>query len=304
MHIIKFPYAIDKNSNEIVSVTDVSNGKSCNCICFCCKEEMIAINSPNNKQEPHFRHHQNSKCNVNFESFIHWITKEVIKEITIIFLPSPKGSELERRIDEKLMPLFNIQKTPKKLRELIITELFQKIESLNRIEIQNISIEESFKTSKGNIKVDIVLRFRNKSNQERILFIEPYFSNQIDSIKLSKIKELNISTISIDLIKFINKKSHFFNIKDLKDYIINNLEGKKWEFYNVDNLINMETIKNRIKTNRENIAEYRKKIKVVKDIYESINILESKIIKLDEEVITLRGKVRNIYKDIDSIDYL
>ena len=77
MNKLMFPYAIEKDSNKIVSPFEVKNGKQCNCVCFQCKQNMIAINNPENKQKPHFRHDVDSNCNVNFETYIHWVTKEI-----------------------------------------------------------------------------------------------------------------------------------------------------------------------------------------------------------------------------------
>lgn len=306
MNKLMFPYAIEKDSNKIVSPSEVKNGKQCNCVCFQCKQNMIAINNPENKQKPHFRHDVDSNCNVNFETFIHWITKEIFKKIDILYIPEIDIDKVKIKIESKLAPIFNENKSPKKLREIIIDELVQKVGGVNKIQIQNVSIEESFKTSEGDIRVDIVLRFKNKNNETRILFIEPYFSSQIDYVKLAIIKKLNVSTISINLIDFIAKKSHLFDIKELRAFIVNDIKSKNWVYYNLDKLLSdkkIETVKKKLFDKSESINKHKSIMQDIKQLYDNINIIETQIKELYIDLGKLKNEVRIKYEEIDKIDY-
>lgn len=304
MNKLMFPFAIEKLNNKIVSPLEVKNGKDCNCICFECNQNMIAINNPENKQKPHFRHDANSNCDVNFESFIHWITKEIFKTIDVFYIPEIDIDKI--KIESNLVSLFNENYTPKKLREIIIDELAQKTSKVNKITIQNVSIEENFKTIEGNIRVDIVLRFKNKNNEDRILFIEPYFSSQINYDKLSKIRVLNISTISINLIDFIEKKTHLFDIKDLRAFIVDEIKSKVWVHYNLEKLLSekeIETIKKRLINNYEAVKEHKLIMKDVKHLYENINVIEAQMKELGVNLSKLKNEVHIKYKEIDKIDF-
>ncbi len=301
-----FPYAIEKDSNKIVSPFEVKNGKQCNCVCFQCKQNMIAINNPENKQKPHFRHDVDSNCNVNFETYIHWVTKEIFKKIDILYIPEIDIEKVKIKIESNLAPIFNENKSPKKLREIIIDELVQKVGGFNKIQIQNISIEENFKTSEGDIRVDIVLRFKNKNNETRILFIEPYFSSQINHVKLAKIKKLNVSTISINLIDFIAKKSHLFDLKELRAFIVNDIKSKNWVYYNLDKLLSVkkiETIKKKLFDNNESVIKHKSIMKDIKQLYDDINIIETQIKELYVDLSKLKNEVRVKYEEIDKIHY-
>ncbi len=106
---IRFPIATDKNSHRLVNAKDVLNGLACNCYCFECKQDLIAVNQER-KQRAHFRHQKDSNCKMNYETFIHWVTKEVFKTLSSIKLPPVylldiKGtgySQFRKRISEFL----------------------------------------------------------------------------------------------------------------------------------------------------------------------------------------------------------
>lgn len=307
MNKLLFPYAIEKATYKIVSPTEVPNGKECNCICFNCNEDLIAINNPENKQRPHFRHDQNTNCDINFESYLHWLSKEIFKRIDTFYLPEMDIEGIKQKIETKLLPLFNNHKTPKQLREIIINDLIENISQIERINIQEISIEESFKTPNGFIRVDIVLRFKNKNNEERILFIEPYLSNKIDFNKLAKLREINVSTISINLQNFIAKKSHFFNISELRAFLVNNIDSKKWEYYSLEKLLNNKkimSIENRLIANKNQLEEYSTKMKEIKDLYREIEVWENKQNEIKLKLSEFRNEVRLKYNQIDKIDFI
>lgn len=306
MSTILYPYAIELGSNKIVTPLEVENGKECNCICFHCKENLIAINNPTNKQKPHFRHDPNTNCEANFESYLHWLSKEVFKKIDGFYLPKIDLERIEQKIISTLLPLFNIHKTPKKLRELIVGDIIKNITEVEKVLIQRVEIEETFNSPIGNIRVDIVLRFTNKKGEERILFIEPFLTNQIDTQKLSKLRNINISTISINLQNFIAKKSRFFKLSELRAFLVNDINSKKWEYFSLERILSnqkIELIKQRIASNENQIKDFERKKGEINSVYREINELEKSQKIIQEKIANLKSEVRKKYDGIDLIKF-
>lgn len=71
-------YAIDKEG-RLVNVDDVPTGVYCNCICPACKEPLVAKNNGTKKMH-HFTHLTGSECDYAYESMLHLIAKEKIRE--------------------------------------------------------------------------------------------------------------------------------------------------------------------------------------------------------------------------------
>lgn len=294
---LMYPIALDMLSHKLVDVRDVENGKACNCYCFECKQDMVAINNVT-KQRPHFRHDSNSNCSVNFETYIHWLTKELFKEIDVLYLPDLDVSEIKSTINNNLLELYNSKGVPSILREIINNELIENIRSRSKsIKLEIVEIEELYSTSLGDIRVDIVLKFQGKNGVEKKLFIEPFYSNGIDNTKLNKLKELKIPTISIDLWSFVNKKSHLFSKSIFKGFLINNITSKSWEYFNLDALLlqkDVLKIENRIKNNFENIN-------IFKELANEINVIDDEIETVKEDIEILKSDLRDKNKEIDII---
>lgn len=294
---LMYPIALDMLSNKLVDVRDVENGKACNCYCFECKQDMVAINNVT-KQRPHFRHDSNSNCSLNFETYIHWLTKELFKEIDVLYLPDLDVSEIKSTINNNLLELYNSKSVPSILREIINNELIENIRKRSKcIKLEIVEIEELYSTSLGDIRVDIVLKFQGKDGVEKKLFIEPFYSNGIDNTKLNKLKELKIPTISIDLWSFVNKKSHLFSKSIFKGFLINNITSKSWEYYNLDALLlqkDVLKIENRIKNNFENINIFKK-------LANNINVIDDEIETVKEDIEILKSVLWDKNKERDMI---
>ena len=93
-------YAINKD-NETINIKNVSNGKSCNCICKCCGEPVMA--KQGKVKDWHFAHVSKIDCkysNNPAETDLHILAKEVIKKHKSIYMPSvyyetAKGDDVE-----------------------------------------------------------------------------------------------------------------------------------------------------------------------------------------------------------------
>jgi hypothetical protein len=92
-------YAINKN-NETINIKDASNGKSCNCVCKCCGEPVLA--KQGKIKDWHFAHISKIECkysNNPGETDLHILAKEVFKKNKSIYVPSvyydPYGADIE-----------------------------------------------------------------------------------------------------------------------------------------------------------------------------------------------------------------
>lgn len=227
---ISVPIALQKATNKLVNAKDVENGKACNCYCFGCKQDLIAVNQEI-KQKAHFRHSPEAKCSFkeSFETYIHWLAKEIFKDIKSINLPALLFSDLNlsptyhKNILNELKLRLNKAGILDEFAHINLSLYNTTIQKPEKLIIDSFDIEKTINTSKGDIRVDIVLTTGGNN-----LFIEPFFTNEIDNSKLAKIRVLDTSTISINLFNFIRVKSHDFTINELKDFIENNTTSKKW----------------------------------------------------------------------------
>lgn len=79
---------IANNENgELIHVDSVPNGKNCKCLCPHCKSPLVAKNR-GKKRIHHFAHEHNQDCKACFETTIHKLAKDIIKEAAEIMLPS------------------------------------------------------------------------------------------------------------------------------------------------------------------------------------------------------------------------
>lgn len=227
---IHFSIALEKETNRLVNAKDVPNGLNCNCYCAKCKEDLVAANREV-KQRAHFRHNKASNCpfSQNYETYIHWLAKEIIKRIDLIKLPPIKYEDLKLSREQQfsMMNKFNIL-----LKEIgLVNEVRGELSNFHgvifqtstEVKIDSFNIEKFYRTAKGNIEVDAVLTMDNHE-----LFIEPFYTHPIDDIKYEKLLAIDVSTISINLIPFVRNSDYDFTIAEFTDYIKNNLSEKKW----------------------------------------------------------------------------
>jgi competence protein CoiA len=225
---ICFPFAKDKTSNLFVHPSDVPNGLNSNCYCFDCKEDLIAVNNPENKKRPHFRHQKLSNCNSNFESFIHLFTKEVF-QLHIRFLKLPRVvlnfSDFVK-YDDLTFDQENY--------ELIVQDE-------KNVDFDKVEIEKEFKINHSSIRIDVVA-YKNENK----FFIEPFYTNPIKEEKLKKLNSIDISTISINLNLFLNKFENAFTLDDFINFLQNDIKSKSWVHLSNSRFINL---KNKLETN-------------------------------------------------------
>ena len=200
----------------------------CNCYCFLCNESLIAVNREI-KQRAHFRHFKESKCSINFETYLHWLSKELFKEINHIFLPPIRMSDLSSNQYASFLTEFaNCLKDVANFNEfanqvMIPSNLI--LQQKSEIKIDSYEIERTQNTVGGYFRPDILVYTNNTP-----LLIEPFLTSRINDVKLSKVGLSEISTISINLINFVKEHEWFFSTEDLKKFLIEDIINKKWVY--------------------------------------------------------------------------
>lgn len=100
---VKIKYAKHTYSGDIKHASQVSNGKSCGCICVECGEELLAANK-GKKQAPHFRHLSESDCKGGPETALHLMAKQILKESSSILIAENRIFDYdESRIEQYLV---------------------------------------------------------------------------------------------------------------------------------------------------------------------------------------------------------
>jgi hypothetical protein len=292
---LKYPIAKDKITKKLTNAKDAVNGKNCNCSCYHCDQDLIAVNRVT-KQREHFRHDNNSNCSASYESYIHWLTKEVFKEIEYISLPDIQENYLLANSKYNLNEFYDQYKLPDYIRDQLNQDLVAKINNrLKNIKINTVELEKKYASSFGNVIVDVVLKFKNK-----VLFIEPFFYNPIDIEKHEKLRSINISTVSIKLVDFIAEKDHIYSIDELKEFISNNLISKKWNHIKNDAMIT----KNDFDFLQKKVISNIYKLDQIKKLIEKNDIINYEIESFQKQIIPFENEIKNLYNKIKGIKNL
>jgi hypothetical protein len=294
--LFQIPIALSKDTNKLVNVKDVPLGLNCNCYCGECKENLIAVNQEI-KQKPHFRHAKNSKCKFifNFETYIHWLTKEIFKNINSMSLPQIKLGDLDpvtqKHFNKKRLEFLKTNKILSKIKNLdenLIQPKAIMLQNVERIEIEKFLTETVYDSKYGSVKPDIILYSKNE-----ILFVDPYLTSKIDDFKLRKIADLDISTISIDLSGFLINHQTFFTLQEFTNFLCNDYLNKKWVHIRIPKV-------QRLMKHLLNIA-WPKRVEAFESlilqnesIYSKLDVISKKIIKLNEEQYDLNKGLKEI----------
>lgn len=223
---VKYPVAFDLLNEELVDIGCLSEKNKSNIICPECSGRFIAVI---NHATPHFKHYGDFECLGTVESYIHKIVKELLKKVSDFELPELLIEDLP---EEYLRNFWQMRSKlldaniPLNQQREFINGLKKNLTEVKKVIIDNVEIEKTIKTSKGDIRVDVVAHIGNK-----ILFIEPYYSNRINEDKKEKIRLTNIPTLSISLKEFIMLVGFNFRLSDLKKWLfIDN--SKNWIYLN------------------------------------------------------------------------
>ena len=70
---------------QIVSINDVNSGKTCGCVCPSCGEQLIA--KKGKIMIHHFAHASTKDCEYGYETSLHLLAKDIIKNLNHFVLP-------------------------------------------------------------------------------------------------------------------------------------------------------------------------------------------------------------------------
>lgn len=220
MPCTEYPIALKRETNDLAQISEVPNGKACNCYCFYCKGDLIAVNREENVVAHHFKHYPGSNCSLSFETYLHWLTKKIFEKFESIQLPSITFKDLyvkywcfESEKTNKIKDLFSKYNLPEELRDIIQYEFDLNVS--NQFKIELCTTEKRLKNEEEQIQPDILLKLDSMD-----LLLEPYVTSKVDARKLEKIKEIDISTLSIDLNTFRKENRLEFTEEDLTNYLL------------------------------------------------------------------------------------
>ncbi len=291
MNGIKFPIAIDELSGGLVNILDVKGGGECGCICYKCKGSLIAINKFENKQKPHFRHYPESNCDANFESYIHWLAKEVICSSEIFTVPEIHSRiVLESsgiKLKEEIEKLFEKYKVPEPFRKSYRYKfILQESKSIN---IDSSTPEVIFRSKLGIIKVDIKIECQGQN-----LLVEPFFTHPIDEIKKNKIKDLDETVIDIDLSPFGPAKGYYFTLEEFRRKVLNGIGLKSW--VNIKSKKNRSLQRNLLIRIKEQLINSEDFFKRYVEFEQEISAEEDKLNPIKAEIQDLAQKLIDVQK--------
>jgi len=185
----KIPFAI--KNGKIVKISDVENGKNCNCVCTACGSNLIAKNNLKNKKLHHFAHSNSNECIHYEETMLHLIGKEILERNNKIKIP-----EVIADIGIGYAGKFKLYKE-------------------RYIQYEKVYIENRF----NSIVPDVIIETKNKQ-----ILIEIAVTHFVNTEKLAKIKKLGIAAIEIRLDNFTNE----IDLTKIEDVIINSSDFKFW----------------------------------------------------------------------------
>jgi hypothetical protein len=187
--------------NEIPkSIYEVKTGIACDCFCPICGNLLEAKNAGKEWDKPlkkgqkvaHFAHSDGSDCSGATESILHKIAKDVLEETLSLKLPvlHYKGVKLKDKM------IFNFD---------------------------SCVLEKIIKIDNTHIQPDAIL-VKDKTE----LYIEFYKTHLVDDSKIEKIKQLNNSTIEIDLNEIPVLKDGVLNKDEIRNNLINQDFNRYW----------------------------------------------------------------------------
>ena len=196
---VMLPYGLQ--GQKLVSISSVTGGLACNCICPACKERLIARKGA--KKIHHFAHYQGSGCRNGLETVLHLKAKTILQEAFQITLPP--------------VPIFKFSRflVPK-----------------TRFTIISVQLERKIK----NVIPDAILKLQGCHG---ILLLEFTVTNAPDTIKLRKLRALGLPCLEIDLKKIYQsliQEHHQWNEIDFKHKMLNETNAKTWIFNPKQNL--------------------------------------------------------------------
>ena len=190
---------------KLVCISEVPSGLKCECVCASCGDRLVA--KKGKVREHHFAHAAGSDCPTAVETALHRAAKEILEKRKEIVLPrvgiSFRGDGSSREIYS------DFREGPNSPDRFFSPE---KLYSLNSVVLEQ---------RLGDIIPDVIAYVR-----DRPLLIEIRVTHGIDDEKLARIKNLDISTVEIDL----SKAPRNLALLDLEALVIETGDHKRWVY--------------------------------------------------------------------------
>lgn len=185
---MKFKLPFGLKEGQLVEVSQVENGLKCNCFCPSCGYPLVARKG---EKTHHFAHHKSSDCVGALETALHYAAKDILAKQKKIRIPAVTAS-----IGGGYGTVFNL------------------------FEEQYISFDKVYLEKQlDSIIPDVIIEINGKK-----MLIEIAVTHFVDATKKAKIRELNISTLEINLSK-LNRQ---ITLIELENILIYGSENKKW----------------------------------------------------------------------------
>ena len=295
-YYITYPIAYNRLSNQLVEIRNVTEGNRSYLICPMCLGNFIAVK---NHRTPHFRHNYYRDCKGSTESYVHRLTKVLFKKLKSIEIPELLIDDLPEKKRQYFQSIHNKildSNLPYDLQGKFRRGLKQNLNDSKVLMIDDVEIEKEFKTSIGDIRVDVVVTSQNEKS-----FIEPFYTNRISAEKKKMLAKIDVPTLSLNLSEFVKRSGSYFSIQHLKEYLYEK-ESKKWEYLgdkeydkqikNYEAYMLSEIEKFQPSINQHYLDEIKKLERECEVRKEDINDIQNEITEIISEIAKLTKKLK------------
>lgn len=219
---IKLPFGLKNDILVHISeINEADRGLKCECICPNCKMKLNA--RLGNKNRHHFAHY-NDNCKNALETSLHLFAKEVLEKHKRIRLPKIEVVNYiyYKKVEDFGKHIYHLNFDEYDIKYLD-EDKYSKVILVKDIDLKFDSIE--FEKRIDTIIPDIVIYYKGLR-----LIIEVGVTHFIDNKKEKKIRNLDISTLEINL---SNIDYYNFDRKEIEDLIIDGLHNKNWVYNKV-----------------------------------------------------------------------
>lgn len=187
LHLVT--YGIDRTTGELRNIEDVPSGLACNCVCPKCGFPLEAHKGK--VQRYHFQHHSVAECEGAFESQLHLLSKDIIKENKSLMLPVYAGR-------------YSYYPHRRQNFTEVVKECVQ-----------------------DDLQPDCLCKYTDEQGNEQTLWVEILYSHAVDEEKARKIRERNIACVEVDVSELF-KDAEVIDRDTLTNFLLNSPDRRKW----------------------------------------------------------------------------
>lgn len=183
---VKLPYGL--RDNVLVHISAAARGLACGCVCSACGDKLVARKGDDRCH--HFAHQSGKECATAVETALHRAAKEILLDCRKMMLPC-----VQVTLNMNCYPL----------------ELYRE---------RMVSFDEVHEETRVDAVIPDIVGYRRGTK----LLIEIHVSHAVPPAKLTKIRELNISAIEVDL----SSACRTFDADELRKVIVRMPDHKTW----------------------------------------------------------------------------